>query len=61
MNRKKLGLFGLGLSLVASSVFVIQEVEEFGFEDSVKKLDGMGSFIDPDVVFDYFITNQASY
>ncbi|GEA13625.1 hypothetical protein [Alteromonas sp. KUL49] len=34
--------------------------EEFGFEDSVKKLVGIGDFIDPDIVFDYFITNQAS-
>ncbi len=34
--------------------------EEFGFEDSIEKLDKAGELIDPDVIFDYFITNQSS-
>lgn len=34
--------------------------EEYGFEDALRRLEGVGDFIDPDTIFDYFITNQAS-
>lgn len=34
--------------------------EEFGFEDSIKKVGQINEFIDPDIIFDYFVTNQSS-
>ena len=34
--------------------------EDFGMLDMLNKLDGVGSFVNPHSIYDYFITNQAS-
>lgn len=34
--------------------------EEFGFEDALDKISNIGLFLQPDIIFDYFVTNQSS-